>query len=69
MSERQQLLFLCRRNRTLASENARLRVGLIRTTQECRELDTANANLRVERDTADALLGAAMDETLSRRSP
>lgn len=30
-----------------------------------RELREANANLRVERDAADVLLGAAMDELLA----
>jgi hypothetical protein len=35
----------------------------------CRELERANADLRVERDAADALLGSAMDEVLSRSTP
>ena len=61
MTERKQLLTVCRRNRDLADENAQLRRDLRRAIQECRELDAANADLRVERDAADVLLGEAMD--------
>lgn len=61
MTEREQLLTVCRRNRLLASENASLQAELRHAIQECRELDAANADLRVERDAADVLLGEAMD--------
>ena len=60
MTERDQLLLLYRYNRTLAAENQTLR-------RERDELSAANANLRVERDTADELLGAAMDQALKVR--
>lgn len=69
MTEFEQLRRVCRWNRDLASENARLRLGLCRKDQVCRELERANADLRVERDAADALLGSAMDEVLSRSTP
>jgi hypothetical protein len=36
-----------------------------RLQEHNRELREANANLRVERDAADVLLGAAMDELLA----
>lgn len=65
--EREQIRRVCRWNRELARENARLREKLGRRRQECRELSDANANLRVERDANDALLGAAMDEALKAR--
>jgi hypothetical protein len=61
MTEREQLLTVCRRNRLLAGENARLQDELRHAIQECRELDAANSDLRVERDAADVLLGEAMD--------
>jgi hypothetical protein len=67
MTEREQL-------RELREKNEILDRGLNRTFQrmcckerECLELRAANANLRVERDAADALLGAAMDEALKAR--
>jgi hypothetical protein len=46
------------RERVLVNRYHRLRL-------ENRELREANANLRVERDAADTLLGAAMDELLA----
>ncbi len=55
--ERQQLL----------TENAWLRAALTSERQGNQELLDANANLRVERDATDALLGSAMDELLSGR--
>lgn len=50
------------RNRELLRENARLQL-------EVRELEEANANLRVERDAADVLLGAALDDSLGIPQP
>lgn len=58
MTERDQLLLLSRYNRALAADNQRLR-------RERDELRAANANLRVERDSADELLGVAMDRALT----
>jgi hypothetical protein len=62
--EREQLHRVCRWNRDLAAENAALREALRRWEQECRELREANANLRIERDTADVLLGESIDAAL-----
>jgi hypothetical protein len=48
------------------TERERVLQNLCRRLQEDnRELREANANLRVERDATDALLGAAMDELLA----
>jgi hypothetical protein len=58
MTGRDQLLLLCKYNRALAADNQRLR-------RERDELSAANANLRVERDSADELLGVAMDRALT----
>jgi len=49
-----------RRRREFQEANSDLR-------KENAELNDANANLRVERDAADDLLGAAMDEALKAR--
>lgn len=49
-----------RRRRQFQAANADLR-------KENAELRDANANLRVERDAADALLGAAIGEALNAR--
>jgi hypothetical protein len=46
----------------LARTNEHLRRRLHSSERRCRELENANANLRVERDAADILLGEAMDE-------
>jgi hypothetical protein len=46
----------------LARANEHLRRTLHDCERRCRALEDANANLRVERDAADILLGAAMDE-------
>lgn len=55
--------------RSLLAENARLQAAL-RSARRCnRELREANANLRVERDAADVLLGSAMDELLGKSAP
>jgi len=67
MTEREQIRRVCRWNSTLARENARLRDELRRKHQECCELSDTNANLRVEQDATDVLLGAAMDEALKAR--
>lgn len=63
----QQLRQVCRWNQDLARKNALLHIELRSKDQECQELSTANANLRVERDSIDATLGAAMDEALKAR--
>lgn len=68
MTEREQLR-ICRWNQELASARTRLCGELARVTQERDELGDANANLRVERDATDALLGAAMDESLGTTKP
>jgi hypothetical protein len=69
MTEREEI-------RDLRERNDRLDSGLTHTFQklcckerECLELREANANLRVERDATDELLGAAMDEALQARNP
>lgn len=69
MTEFEQLRHVCRWNRDLASENARLRRELWCKDQACRKLEHANADLQVERDATDALLGSAMDEVLRRSTP
>ncbi len=61
MTEREQLENLCRWNRELVRENSRLREKLDRAEHAGEELRCANANLQLERDAADALLGEAMD--------
>jgi hypothetical protein len=53
--------------RRLLTENASLRAALMSERQRNKELCETNANLRVERDAADELLGAAMDEALRAR--
>jgi hypothetical protein len=45
----------------LAKANEHLRQRLYESERQCRALEDANANLRVERDAADILLGEAMD--------
>ncbi len=64
MTAREQLIHVCQRNGDLACENQRLTAALERSERECRELSEANANLRVERDAADVLMGSAMDKLL-----
>jgi len=46
----------------LAKANEHLRRMLHDCERRCRDLERANANLRVERDAADILLGEAMDQ-------
>jgi hypothetical protein len=48
----------------LIAENTRLRSALRTARRANQELREANANLQVERDTADILLGEAMDAAL-----
>jgi hypothetical protein len=62
MTERQRLRQACARRRHLIRENSQLRAELHRVTIQLCELEAANFNLCVERDTADVLLGAAMSE-------
>jgi hypothetical protein len=68
MTDREQIRRVCQWNRTLAGENARLRDELGREHHECRELSDANANLWVELDACDGLLGAAMDRLLEKKA-
>ncbi len=56
-----QLRAVCQWNRELSCENAYLRNQITRLIRENRELANANAELRVERDSTDILLGEAMD--------
>ncbi|HYM46566.1 MAG TPA: hypothetical protein VES65_10480 [Solirubrobacteraceae bacterium] len=52
--------------KVLEQQNAQLLRELKKAAREIRALEEANANLRVELAAADALLGSAMDEVLSR---
>lgn len=64
MTERDQMVLVCRRNRDLNQENVQLRDEVARLEREVAELQSANANLCIERDTTDHLLGVAMDDLL-----
>jgi hypothetical protein len=64
MTERDQMVLVCRRNRDLASENTQLRAEVARLKRQVRELESANVNLCVERDATDHLLGVAIDDLL-----
>lgn len=64
MSEPEQLRRLCQWNRELVRENSRLHNELRRKDQQIGELEEANAEIAVERDAADHLLGVAMDDLL-----
>jgi hypothetical protein len=66
MTERDQLQRVCRWNQQLSRENRRLQQQLRQARQELAEPETANANLRIERDAAEVFLGAATDEALAR---
>jgi len=68
MSEYEQLRGLRELNRVLDRANTRLFQMLCRKERECLELKKAKANLRVERDAADTLLGAAIDEAIRARA-
>jgi len=50
-----------RERQTLLTQYGRLRAALRAALRENKHLREANANLRVERDAADVLLGEAMD--------
>jgi len=54
-----------RGGRTVLAQNARLRTALRAARREIERLREVNANLRIERDAADVLLGEAMDRLLS----
>jgi hypothetical protein len=64
MTERDQMVLVCRRNRDLDQENRQLRAEVARLKRLVRELERANVNLCVERDATDHLLGVAMDDLL-----
>jgi hypothetical protein len=66
MSAHERLVAMFQDNALLT---VRLQGELLRAERECRELREANANLRVERDAADMLMGAAMDARLGETSP
>lgn len=61
MNKRQQFVLARRQNRDLAAENEHLRREIAKKLRECHELEDANANLLVERDAGDVVLGEAMD--------
>jgi hypothetical protein len=67
MTEREQMQRVCQWNRELVGENSRLHEEMVHLRKGWDELHDANENLRVERDAADVLLGAAMDEVLRAR--
>jgi hypothetical protein len=60
MTERDQLARVCRWNHQLSRENTRLRAQVGRARQEVGELEATIAQLQVEAEAADTLLGAAM---------
>ncbi len=64
MSEREQLVQVCRWNRTLADKNACLEVQLHRVLQQCHQLRAANVRFGIERDAVSIFAGAAMDAAL-----
>jgi len=64
MTEGQQLRQVCGWNRRLAGENRSLRAELGRARSKVEGLEVTNAGLRVEREAADVLLGAAIDQAL-----
>lgn len=68
MSERDQLREVCRWNRELDGENRRLREEVQRLRFEVRDLEAANAELHVQAEATDVLLGAAMDEATRSRA-
>lgn len=64
MTERDQMVLVCRRNRDLHQENSQLRDEVARLKRQARELESTNVNLCVERDATDHLLGVAIDDLL-----
>lgn len=64
MIERDRIRLVGSRSRSLDRENAQLRAEVACLKREVCELQSANANLRVERDATDHLLGVAMDDLL-----
>jgi hypothetical protein len=64
MIDREQILLLRWQNQALAEECARLRLRLCDMHRECRELEGANAELRVELAAGDVVIGEAMDSLL-----
>lgn len=69
MTGRDQLQRVCRWNQQLSRENRRLQQQLRQAQQELAELEAANAELRVEAEATDALLGAAMDTAIEALTP
>lgn len=67
MTEREQMRRVCGWNRELARDIGSLRTELHQAKREIKELAAANADLRVERDATDVLLGATMDDALEAR--
>lgn len=64
-----QLRALCAWNNRLTRDVALLHLQLRSKELEISALENANANLRVERDAADVLLGGAMDSLSERSEP
>lgn len=62
MTERQRLRQACLDSRRLARENHALRADLQQLKKEFAKLEAAYFNVQVERDAADVLLDAAMNE-------
>lgn len=67
MTERQRLRQACTENGRLERENRQLRAEVQLAGEQIAELEAAHFNVCTERDAADALLGAAMDELNQRR--
>jgi hypothetical protein len=63
----EQLRRVCDWNCELVRANSHLREELVQVRQERDELSDTNVKLQVERDAADQLLGAAIDEALRAR--
>ncbi len=64
MTGQDQFERLIRWNREMAAQNRCLQKQLRRAERESAQLRTANADIRVERDATDVLLGEAMDRLL-----
>jgi hypothetical protein len=61
MNDRQRLREACGEIGRLRRENRHLRAEVQQAGEQIVDLEEANFNLRVERDAADVLLGAAID--------